>query len=252
MAGLTLVTRPGAAGERLAERLQQQGREALWWPVFDIGPAPDPAAARAALAELAGYDLAVFVSPAAVHAVVSLLESAWPLTTAIGAVGAATAQEIAAVIQPPADVPLVAPDGESSGSEAFWEGWQRSGRPARRVLILRAQSGRDWLTERFVESGAQVVAQTVYTRTDAVPAKTKLDRLTAAVRGQESLSILFTSSEAVAAFDRQVSGIPGAALWARQARALASHPRIAARLLAAGYTRVEVSTPDNESVLAQL
>jgi uroporphyrinogen-III synthase len=69
---------------------------------------------------------------------------------------------------------------------------------------------------------------------------------------QEPLSILFTSSEAVGAFDRQVNGVPGAAMWLRQGRALASHPRIAARLLAAGYTRVEVSASDNEAALAQL
>ena len=252
MPGITIVTRPGVAGEHLAERLRQQGRDAVWWPVFEIGPAPDPAAARAALAELAGYDLAVFVSPAAVRAVAPLLETTWPPITAIGAVGDATAREIAAVIRPPPDVPLVAPTGEGSGSEAFWAEWQRSGKTARRVLILRAQAGRDWLTERFVEAGAEVDAQTVYTRTETVPEPPKLDRLTAAIRMQEPLSILFTSSEAVAAFDRQVNRIPGAATWLRQGRALASHPRIAAQLLAAGYTRVEVSTPDNESVLAQL
>jgi len=119
-------------------------------------------------------------------------------------------------------------------------------------LILRAQTGRDWLAERFVESGVDVVAQTVYTRTETVPDQLKLDRLAAAVRMQESLSILFTSSEAVSAFDHQVDGVPGAATWLRQGRALASHPRVAARLLAAGYTRVEVSTSDHESVLAQL
>jgi uroporphyrinogen-III synthase len=252
VAGLAIVTRPGEAGERLVERISHQGGEAIWWPAFQIGSAPEESAAGAALGELAGYDLAIFVSPAAVRAVAGLLRSAWPTPTAIGAVGDATAQEVAETLGPPLQVPVVAPTGERAGSEAFWEEWQQSGRTARRVLILRAQAGREWLAERFTETGAQVVALTVYTRTETVPDQPKLDRLAAAVRAQEPVAILFTSSESIEAFDRQVAGVPGAAAWLRQGRAVASHPRIAERLLAAGYTRVEVATSDHERLMSQL
>lgn len=63
-----IVTRPAAGGRALAAALLARGLDALWLPAFEIGPAPDEAAARAALARLADFDLAVFVSPAAVRA----------------------------------------------------------------------------------------------------------------------------------------------------------------------------------------
>jgi len=43
MAMIVIVTRPAAAGERLCRQLQERGHRAIWWPVFEIGPAPDAA-----------------------------------------------------------------------------------------------------------------------------------------------------------------------------------------------------------------
>jgi len=252
VARLAIVTRPGQAGERLAEELLRRGGDALWWPAFTIGPAPDEFRARSVLARVAEHDLVIFVSPAAVHAAAPLLQD-WPTATAIGAVGHATAQAIAELIPVPTGTPIVAPSaGSGAGSEAFFDAWQRSGSTANRVLILRAQAGREWLARRFADAGAEVEVLPVYSRTDSVPDVASLGRVARATHQGDDVTILFSSSEAIDALDRQLDTVAGAAQWLRRGRALATHPRIAEQLLAAGYTRVELAESGHEALVAQL
>jgi hypothetical protein len=44
----------------------------------------------------------------------------------------------------------------------------------------------------------------------------------------------------------------GAREWLRQGVSIATHERIRDRLLAAGYTRAELSAPDDDAVVARL
>jgi uroporphyrinogen-III synthase len=250
-AALIIVTRPGDAGARWQQRLQAAGYAAQWWPAFELGPAPDEARARAGLDRLAQFDLAVFVSPIAVAATAQRLARPWPASTAIGAVGAATRAAVVATW--PAATALVAPlADEAAGSEAFWEAWLRSGRPATRVLILRAQHGREWLAQQFAATGAEVETLAVYARMAhelSAPERAALD--TAVAAGVPAVTI-FTSTEAIAALDDQVAATRGADRWLRDGRALATHPRIRERLLDAGYRTVELSAADDEGLLARL
>jgi uroporphyrinogen-III synthase len=245
-----IVTRPAPAGERLRERLAAAGFEAHCWPAFRIGPAPDPAAVHATLARLADFDLAVFVSPAAVRAV-ALWIAEWPAGTLAGAVGEATAAELRAAIRLPPGA-LLAPPEEAAGSEAFWDACRRRGLTPRRVLILRAQHGRDWLGEKLAAAGAQVQPLAVYARTEVTLDAAARSLLAAKVAAAHPVATVFSSSEAVDALDRQVAEVVGAAAWLRGGAALATHPRIAARLLAAGYTRVIECAADDEALLARL
>ncbi len=150
------------------------------------------------------------------------------------------------------EVPVIAPTGEASGSEAFWSEWTRAGRAARRVLILRAQHGREWLGERFSDAGAEVEVLPVYTR-----AERRLDSAALAVL-QRSMAehgrpvTVFSSSEAVDALDRQFSAQEGATRWLRDGTTLATHERIRDRLLDVGYRRVELTAPDDEALIARL
>lgn len=253
MKPLVIVTRPGDAGRRLQAALQQAGRDAVWWPAFDIGPAPDPEHAHRTLAELAGFDLAIFVSPAAVRAVAELRAQPWPAGTAIGAVGAATAAAVADQLRPPAQVPVIAPAAaDDTGSEAFMAEWQRQGREARRVLILRAQHGREWLAQRLADAGSHVQVLAVYARTERALDASALQWLSRAVAAGAPLATVFSSSEAIAALDRSVEAVPGARAWLRQGAAIAVHPRIAEQLLAADYNHVLSAAGDDAAVLARL
>ncbi len=251
MPEVVIVTRPASAGKRLYDRVVERGLRAVWWPAFDIGAARDVAAAHAALAQLANYDLAIFVSPNAVRAVQPLLDGTWPARTMIGAVGASTRAAIETEVKPDASATLIAPDDEGeSGSEAFWRAWQASARRAQRVLLLRAEDGRNWLSERFAESGAVVDAIAVYSRRPHRLSAGDLTQLHEWIAADVSPAIIFSSSEAMAALDQQV-GAAGRA-WLRTGTAIASHARIAQQLMADGYTRVMRATFDDDSIIAKL
>jgi uroporphyrinogen-III synthase len=231
-------------------------------------------------------DLAVFVSPAAVRATHRLLGfSAWPINTAIGAVGSATADMVRSLLARPDGVALtiIAPEPTAqgpalhaedeprvasteqlvesvearsgppddlrsddadagSGSEAFWQAWQahrahqgEAGHPLRRVLLLRAAQGRDWLLDQLRGSGAQVDPVAVYSRR-AHPWNAQDVAWVAARIGGPPPLLVITSSEAVdALIDAASCALPAALPWLRRGRALALHPRIVERLHAAGF-----------------
>lgn len=248
---LVIVTRPASAGRRLFERLLRQGYRAHWWAAFDIGDAPDPPHARAVLARLSDYDLAIFVSSTAVHAAQSLMSGAWPSGTVIGAVGASTLAAVEAELKPPQKAVISATEeDQQSGSEAFWGAWLATKHRAHRVLLVRAQDGRNWLNERFAEQGAQVDTVAVYSRVLRRPSAQELQNLKEWIASGEEPAIVFSSTEAVTALDRQVDS--AAQAWLRNGIAIACHPRIGDKLLSNGYARVLNSTFDDDSIVAQL
>jgi uroporphyrinogen-III synthase len=250
-----VVTRPGAAGRELAANLEAAGQPALWLPAFAFGGAPDPAAARALLAGLAEFDLAVFVSPQAVRATAALLAAPWPPETTIAAVGAGTKAAVLASIDGAGAARVLAPateddDPRSSGSEALWPLLQAMRPPARRVLLLRAQAGREWLGTKLQAAGATVTPLAVYSRQPLALSAEARARLDAA--GAGGLASVVSSSDAVDALVRMLAPSPGALRALLAGRALASHPRIAERLRAAGFADVTVCAADTAAVLEAL
>jgi uroporphyrinogen-III synthase len=247
-----IVTRAGAPGRALARALADAGEESLWLPAFEFGPAPDEARVAATLTQLSGYNLAVFVSPAAVDATAERLAQPWPRRTAIGAVGASTRRAVLAGIPNAGDAALLAPDateaeGEGGGSEPLWKVLQPVIDRFRRVLILRAEHGREWLGEQMTGAGVEVEALPVYTRR----ATTISPAAAAAICGWRAAgrtpALVITSSEAVDVLVGQLDALAGAG-WTRSALVLASHERIAQRLRVAGFARVGVTTLEVEAV----
>jgi uroporphyrinogen-III synthase len=248
-----IVTRPALPGQRLTALLERRGLDAVWWPAFDIDPPQDSNAVRARLASLAEFDLAVFVSSNAVHVVAGLLEGDWPPSTVIGAVGAATRDAALAELRGAQQAAMVAPDVDDvPGSEAFWRAWQASGRSARRALLLRAESGRDWIVERLSSAGAAVEPLAVYRRRPHHLGSADADRLLAWLGSNTRPIAVVTSSEAVAALLGHLRGFDGADGWLRQGIAIATHPRVAQRLHSAGFHHVETCEADDEAIVRKL
>jgi uroporphyrinogen-III synthase len=249
-----VVTRPGAAGRRLVDELARAGQPALWLPAFEFGAAPDEHAARAVLARLVDFDLAVFVSPQAVRATAALLAGPWPAATAIAAVGSGTRAALLAQIAGAGAATLFAPAGDDdvrgSGSESLWPLLQAMQPPPRRVLLLRAQSGREWLTERLQALGASVLPLAVYTRRAFVPSDELRRRLDAAA--SQALASVVSSSDAVEALAEALASQPDVLQSLREGPALASHARIAERLRSAGFRQVLLCAAEAGAVLAAL
>jgi uroporphyrinogen-III synthase len=267
-----LVTRPAAAGRALAAALAARGVDARWLPAFALGPAPDPEQAAATLARLADFDLALFVSPAAVRATAELLgPRAWPAGTAIGAVGPGTRDAVAAHLRfaegaaPTVIVPATAPaateadaaEGDAAtGSEAYWQAQraheQASGTRPRRVLVLRAEQGRDWLQARFAQAGAQVTLLAVYARRALLWSAEDASWVATRVGGVAPVLVV-TSSEAVDSLcaAAMAADASGAALrWLQRGHALALHPRIVERLQAAGFAQAACVPCEVDALLA--
>lgn len=243
-----IVTRPAAAGQRLTRFLERAGYTAWWWPAFDIAPAPDPVAAAARLAALAPDELLIVVSPAAAAALAQL-RADWPASITLAAVGAGTAAALRAALGPAPS--LIEPAaGAESGSESLWELLHARGLPER-VLIARAEHGREWLAEQLSLAGVAVTTLAVYRRIALQLASDDRARLAAALAGPAPV-LVFTSSEAVEVVVDALAASPGALEWAQAGQALAIHPRIADRLRAAGFAKVDGVAADDGAILAKL
>lgn len=154
---------------------------------------------------------------------------------------ASTEHPVGSLSGPPGDLRFDDADA-GSGSEAFWQAWQghrarqgEAGQPLRRVLLLRAAQGRDWLLEQLRGSGAQVDPVAVYSRRAHPWNAQDVAWLAARIGGPPPLLVI-TSSEAVdALIEAATRALPAALPWLRCGRALALHPRIVERLHAAGF-----------------
>lgn len=248
-----IVTRPAAPGQRLVAELRRRGRDVAWWPAFDIVPPPDEAAVRHALDHLADYDLALFVSPNAVHAAAARLHAPWPARTVLGAVGASTREAALAELPGAAQATVVAPaDGDESGSEGFWRAWQARGERARRVLLLRATGGREWIVDRFRADRAAVDALAVYDRAPHALTDADCRRLRGWIDAGVHPVTIVSSTESVGVVLAQVRPIEGGAEWLRRSPAIATHPRVSQQLASAGFGRVATCGADDSEVIRKL
>jgi uroporphyrinogen-III synthase len=148
----------------------------------------------------------------------------------------------AQVDAPPRDAPRF-------DSEALWEVVSSQVAPGDRVLLVRGGDagdgrpvGRDWLEQRLLEIGAQPEAVLAYLR-----ARPPVSTSEAAVASGFEGVWLFSSSQAVA---NLLAAFPNAD-WS-QARAVATHPRIAHVAREAGFAVVRVSRPPLDAVIADL
>jgi uroporphyrinogen-III synthase len=262
-----MVTRPGAAGSALVAELVARGVSAVAAPAFTIGPPPDEAATAQVLRRLADFDLVVFVSPAAARAVVERSAQPWPADTAIAAVGAATAAVVENELAGARHARRIAPvghdeaAGSEAGSEALWVELQRAGltgaQAPKRVLLLRAQTGREWLADRFAETGAQVESAAVYSRLPATPDTLAIAAMRTWRDGGSRAALVVTSSEAIdvigtrwaAHVERAASGMRA---WLRAGVVLAPHRRIVERARSAGHDDVRLVEATAEAVVAAL
>lgn len=264
-----IVTRPARDAQHWVQQLRQGGIEAEALPLIDIAPASSPSDLQAleqAWQTLDSYAACMFVSANAVEhffrgnsaaslefteqsAINNIANSASSRSLPdlrFMAPGPGTVAALVAAGVPAAQIDAPAPDASQFDSQALWQvvgprRWQ-----GRRVLIVRGHSvgaagegtgspGRDWLARQWEAAGAQVDFLAVYQRRAPVLTEAQLQRVRAA--STDGSIWLFSSSEAVA----NLASLP-AMDWGR-ARAVATHPRIADTVRAAGWGVVVESRP---------
>ena len=246
-----LVVRPRAQALAWVAELAALGVAARALPLIEILPAPAPArVAEVADAVAAARDaqpVLVFVSPNAVHGFFDAAARAWPAHARAAATGPGTVAALRERGVPAACIVAPPPESAQFDSEALWSviaAWPWASRP---VWIVRGNGGRDWLGQQLREAGADVRVIQSYGR--AAPSLDSGERvlLEAAVAQPARFTWMFSSSEAVANLQALAPG----ADW-RAARALASHPRIADTVAAAGFGRVDLVAPSPAEVARAL
>lgn len=246
-----VVTRPAQEGVRWVRQLRARGIDAQGLPLLAIGPAPDAQALRAARDSLAAHAAAMFVSANAVNGFFGAGPLDWPAGTRAWAPGPATGEALREQGVPPAAVDAPAAEAVQFDSESLWAVVAGQLQRGDRLLLVRGADeagrshGREWLAGQLAAAGVAVDVVSAYSR--AVPAWTPGQQAVAAgAAGPDSLW-LFSSSEAVANL-RQLA--PGVA-WTG-ARALATHPRIAAAARALGFGEVRECRPAFADVVASI
>lgn len=248
-----LVTRPLAQAAGWVQRLQAEGIDAAALPLIAIADPADPSAVGAAWAVLDRYRLVVFVSPNAVQAFFGFAPAGagWPLQARAASPGPGTTAVLIGLGVALAQIDEPAADAPQYDSEALWA--QLEGRDWRgaSVLVVRGTRGRDWLAARLVERGAQVDELAAYARAAPILSATESALLAAALAAPRRHVWLFSSSEAIdqlAELAAPAVAVPGDA-W-HEARAVATHPRIAARARQLGFGEVLEARPTPAAVVA--
>lgn len=249
-----ILTRPIAQAEPLASRIRALGRDVELLPLLEIAPLPDQAPLRSALAALAQYQLAAFVSPNAIEAAFAHIP-AWPAGLRAAVVGEGSRQALIAKGVPAGWIASPA-DPAHSDTEHLLQALDLAALRGAKVLIVRGESGRELMADAFRAAGADVTVLPAYRR--AVPQLTPAlaARLAALAgdAGAPGADWIITSSEALrglAGWLRQLNKLTIVATMQHH-QLLVPHPRIAETARELGFQNVTLTGSGDERVLAAL
>lgn len=252
MPARVLVTRPAREALRWTGKLQARGCAAQALPLIAIEPA-EPAPVVAAWQSLARYHAVMFVSANAVHAFFAARPAAcdWPAAARAWATGPGTAQALLDAGVDPACVDAPPADAAQFDSEALWQCIDHGPLAGAGVLIVRGAdaqgqlAGRPWLADQLTAAQAQVDAIVAYRR--GLPHWDAAQVALARAAAGDGTVWLFSSSDAV----RHLGHLLPGQTW-EQARAVATHPRIAQAAQALGFGHVQAARPGLDDLLASI
>ena len=253
-----LVTRPAREAERWVLQLAGRGIGAEAFALIDIVPEPMAGDLADARTRLGDYHAAMFVSGNAVDGFLQPNQALAPVQQALAAIdtrawspGPGTTAALLRAGWPAERIDAPAHDAPQFDSESLWARVAPQARAGTRVLIVRGggadgvAAGRDWLVAQLAAAGAQVDQVAAYRRLP--PQLSAAQQARARAAAADGALWLFSSSEAI---DNLQRCLPGEA-WG-SARALATHPRIAARARAAGFGVVCESRPSLADLVASI
>ena len=242
-----IVTRPAAQAGAAVVQLRARGIDAVAVPLIEIVPMADATPIAAAWAALSTRRLVVFVSANAVLRFFAARPAGltWPASTFAAAPGPGTADALRA--EGVADASIIEPGADAAqfDSEALWERLRTHDWLGARVVVVRGEVGREWLGDCLAAAGAEVQTLAAYERAAPVLSAEARRIVDAAASEPGSWVWLFSSSEAIGNLEL----LAGPGRWTA-ARAMATHPRIAARARQAGFVDVREVEPGLDAVVA--
>lgn len=242
-----IVTRPAREAQTWADALQARGVPCETFPLIEIAALPEPSALESAWQAVPGHLAVMFVSANAVRFFMAARPAGLPMPNCRAwSTGPGTRAALLAAGWPEGLIDSPDEDAPQFDSEALWALVAQRVQVAvaaspstPTVLIVRGAdahgqlAGRDWLALQLESAGLQVLQAVAYVRQAPELTAAEQNRARQAVR--DGSAWLFSSSEAAQHLAQACPDLPLA-----QARALATHPRIAQRLQQAGWGRVDL------------
>ena len=247
-----VITRPRAQAEALAARFAQLGVSVQVFPLLEIQPIQDCSALRATLARLADYAMVAFVSPNAIDSAFAHIDR-WPQEVIAAVVGEGSRLALARHGVTDATARIVSPlDPHRTDSETLLEVLDLPALQGRRVLIIRAETGRELLADRLRLAGVEVEQIAAYQRGMPLFDATRSAQLNELIASESSWII--TSSEALRNLLEMVRQSLGESGMTKilNSRLVVPHPRIAETAQALGFTRVTQTASGDEALVAAI
>ncbi|TCT04083.1 uroporphyrinogen-III synthase [Paralcaligenes ureilyticus] len=261
MTSFVVLTRPQGQNESLAARLRDSGMDTLLLPGLLIQPLLDD---PGLLPVPDDYDLLIFVSGSAARLYLDLYgrrraPTPWPSSCWVATVG----QSSAGALYQAGCIPhahIVHPDpAGGQDSKALWERLQRTEQRFERVLIVRGETGREWLGQQFEQAGASVRRYALYSRKPLHWTREQCHDLQTRLDARATPVCVLTSGESIDAVCLNIERNGLQEFWAR-ARYVVIHERVARRLQsvfadAGGMTPdpvVKVCSPNDDAIFEMI
>ncbi len=242
-----LVTRPREHAQGLAALIEQAGGSALVFPAIEIEDLPDLRPILALIDRLDDFDLAIFISPSAVHKALNLVLSRrgalpWPSRLRVAAVGRGSRREL----ERQGFEQVVAPQAHAD-SEALLALAELTDVAGRRVVIFRGDGGRELLGDTLAARGAAVEYAECYRR--ARPRADNAPLLATWARGGVD-AVTISSAEGLSNLFDMLGKL--GQQWLRTTPLFVPHPRVAQAAARLGVGKVIVGGPGDAEVLEAL
>ena len=259
-----LVTRPSREAQSWLRALKTAGHHPVALPLIDIVSVPDLRAVHRQWLQIARYHAVMFVSANAVDfffadkpSSVGPIFSQGELAIRAWTTGPGTARALMRLGAGAASIDTPKSESLQFDSESLWSVVRDQVKAGCNILIVRGEeaqaeltqsaegSGRDWLAQRICEAGGSVEFLVVYRR--QVPSFSPRQQDQVRSSAADGSVWLFSSSQAIANLVRSFPLLS----WT-QARAVATHPRIAQTARSHGFGVVCESRPTLDDVVASI
>jgi uroporphyrinogen-III synthase len=247
-----VITRPAAQAEALALRLSASGCPVRLFPLLEIQPLADTTELSATLAKLNDYAMVAFVSPNAIDAVFAHLTD-WPKNVIAAVVGEGSRIALARHGVTDANATIISPsDKQRTDSETLLLELDLDALRGKKVLIVRAESGRELLADQLRAAGVDVEQIVAYQRLAPTLDEARLVALRTLLAEQNDWII--TSSEALRLLKQMVEQADPAAGWQhlQNKTLILPHPRIAETARECGFTHINLCGSGDEALFGAI
>ncbi|MGB8516913.1 MAG: uroporphyrinogen-III synthase [Gallionella sp.] len=232
-----MVTRPRDQAQALAQAIEKAGGIPIRFPLLDISPVTNTKTLHEQLSRLATFDMAIFISPNAVHYGMAAMAAVnGKLPPHVATVGKSSALALSKF-----GIKNILVPSERFDSEGLLALPELSDVAHQKILILRGDGGRELLGDTLTARGATVEYAECYQRGKSHWGMADLLRELPDV-------ITVTSSEALTYLHQMLC--QNIALLATPL--FVPHPRIAALAQQQGWTKIITSATGDDGLLASL